>query len=133
MEYLPTKSETLYKYVPFLKNDHKYTFLDSVRAYLDVEPFYVYLNSYEEFQLKNIWNQIHREWRIVHKHLEDDRGYRRSAYSKKQQQTSYLHTMIRGDTLDTLLNDFIQGDSMMALFVMRSLLFHGIPSLHQNH
>jgi len=129
MEYLPTKPESLYKYVPFLKNDHPYTFLDSVRVYLDVEPFYVYLNSYEEFQLKNIWNQIYREWNFVHTHLKEDRGFRRSAYSKKQQQTCYHHTMIRGDTLDTLLNDFIQGDSMLALFVMRSLLSHGIPSL----
>lgn len=128
-EYLMINPEALCKYTPFLKNDHKYTFLDHVEPYLGVHSFYCYLNSLEEFQLKNIWNHIHKQWTLFHNNSTSDRGYMRSPYSKKH--TSYHHSNIQGETLNSLLRNFIQEDCVISIFVMNALLYHGIPSLRK--
>ena len=57
--------KNLYKYIPYIIDDYSYDFLDSLQDYIDINVFYLYLNSLEEKKKKNVWNLLCREWNAL--------------------------------------------------------------------
>ena len=126
MEYLPVCPTNLYKYIPFVMEDYAYTFLDDYHTKCDIHVFYLYLNSLEAFQLKNVWNALCDDWSHIKDILSEDRGFKRSNYSKRT--LEYMNVRITPDMLNQCLSKFIQ-DDFLAIIVMRTLLYHGYPRL----
>ena len=126
MEYLPVFPTNLYRYIPFVMEDYAYTFLDDYKHQCDIHVYYLYLNSLEAFQLKNVWNALCDVWSHIKDILSEDRGFKRSNYSKRSPE--YINSRITPDVLNQNLSDFIQ-DDFLAIIVMRTLLYHGYPRL----
>ena len=108
--------------------DHAYDFLDDYHKKCDIHVFYLYLNSLESFQLKNVWNLLCDEWTRITKMLSEDRGFKRSKYSKKCSY-DYIHRRINPHELNEMLHNFIMNDEFLSIIVMRTLLYHGYPRL----
>ena len=119
MEYLPVCPTNLYKYIPFVMEDYTY-------KKCDIHVFYLYLNSLETFQLKNVWNALCDDWSRIKDILSEDRGFKRSNYSKRT--LEYMNVRITPDMLNQCLSEFVQ-DDLLAIIVMRTLLYHGYPRL----
>ena len=126
MGYLPVCPTNLYRYIPFVMEDYAYTFLDDYKHQCDIHVYYLYLNSLEAFQLKNVWNALCDDWSHIKDILSEDRGFKRSNYSKRSPE--YINSRITPDVLNQNLSDFIK-DDFLAIIVMRTLLYHGYPRL----
>jgi hypothetical protein len=121
--------ECLLSYIHSLHTTETYTFLHTLEDNVNTEPIYIYLQSLEDFHLKNVWNAVVTHWKSFQTQYEGSKDtlYRRSLYSKQ----SYLrrhHECLPGD-LDALLTEFIQGDPLKGIFVIRTLIQHGCPFL----
>ena len=119
--------EHLFRYIPFLVNDYLYDFLDDYIDNCNIEVVYLYLNSLEEFQLKNIWNLLYHEWDKVKTIAKDDIGFKRSKLSKLT--IDYIHHTISPETLNQMLREFIQQNTLLAIIVIRTITQHGYPTL----
>ena len=117
----------LFRYIPFLVNDYPYNYLGDYKDNCNIDVFYLYLNSLEEFQLKNVWNMLCDEWSSLKDKVKDDRGFKRSKLSKVK--IDYIHETIDHKELNRMLYDFIQKDTLLAIIVMRTILYHGHPKL----
>ena len=124
---LQVNPENLFRYIPFLVNDYQYDFLEAYRDNCNIEIFYLYLNSLEEFQLKNVWNLLCSEWSSIQTTLKDDLGFKRSKYSKRK--IEYIHKNMTHVGLNTRFINFIQKDTLLAIIIMRTILYHGHPKL----
>ena len=126
---LEHEPECLLPYIHSLHSTETYTFLHTLEDNVNTEPIYLYLQSLEDFHLKNVWNAVVIHWRSFQTHygVAKDSLYRGSLYSKQ----SYLrrhHECLPGD-LNALLTDFIHGDPLKGIFVIRVLIHHGCPHL----
>ena len=119
--------EQLFRYIPFLVNDYLYDFLDDYIDNCNIKVVYLYLNSLEEFQLKNIWNSLYHEWGKVKTVAKDDIGFKRSKLSKLT--IDYIHHTISPETLNQMLREFIQQNTLLAIIVIRTITQHGYPTL----
>ena len=117
----------LFRYIPYLVNDYPYNFLHDYIDNCHIDVFYLYLNSLEEFQIKNVWNMLCDEWSSIQMSAKDDRGFKRSKYSKHS--LNYIHETISPEKLNELFKGFIQKDTLLAIIVMRTILYHGHPRL----
>ena len=119
MEHLKIEPEVLKKRITMRIEDYNYTCFDILEKYLDISIFIDYLNSIEEFKLKNIWNHIILRWIQMDHKLKDKLNYKRSKYSKEKYR--HIHTSIDGEELDNLLLNFISNDIMKGLFVINCI------------
>lgn len=114
-------------YIHSLHTTEVYTFLDGCHKKVDCAPIYLYIQSLQEFQLKNVWNYIVTKWiafQMFHESREDD-IYHKSIYSKQRYRRH--HTHCNPARLNDLLTDFIKKDSLKEIFVLRALVDHGTP------
>ena len=128
MEYLSHKPRTLPRYIPFVVNDFAFTFLNHMEPYCeskDIQGLYLYLNSLEDFQYKNIWNRIHERWHILlDMGIQEIPTFKRTPYFKEKK-TTYRHSDFTDESFDLYLKEWIQGDMVRSIFVMEQLVCHG--------
>jgi hypothetical protein len=122
---LPIVPESLFRYIPFLVNEYEYDFADDYKENCNIEMVYLYLNSLEEFQLKNIWNALVDKWGRVKILAKDDRGFKRSKFSKLE--IERIHCTISPETLNKCLCEFIQNNVLLAIIAIQSIVAHGYP------
>ena len=118
--------KNLYKYIPYIIDDYSYDFLDSLQDYIDINVFYLYLNSLEEHQFKNVWNLLCREWQALKETSQKDLGFKRK-YGKDTY--DYIHTKMKPLQINKLLYEFAKTDIIKQVFLMRTILYHGYPKL----
>ena len=128
MEYLSHRPHTLQRYIPFTVNDFMFTFLDHMKVYCesnDIQGLYLYLNSLEEFQYKNIWNRVHEQWNLLlDRGIRDIPTFKRTTYYKEPK-TQYRHSDFTYETFDLYLKEWIKGDMVRSIFIMEQLICHG--------
>lgn len=123
MEHLrlpPEKMYRRYKRCPV----YTFTFADILKPHLNVLPYLGYLSSLDEYCLKNIWNHIVKNWQNVHKLLSENKGFYKSKYRKLWITTKSWVTI---DELDEYLNEFINTDKFLALFVINAIQDYLFP------
>ena len=81
-----------------------------------------YLNSIEEFQLKNIWNDMISKWNRMKRELSDNLSFKRSRYSKGEYHQ--IHRYISEEELNTLFTDFIGKHKVKGIFVLNCIQKH---------
>jgi hypothetical protein len=116
----------LYKYIPYVVDSYEYTFLNSLKPYLDIDVFYLYMNSLETHQHKNVWNVLCDEWSTLTRRAKDDRGFTRKY---KKDTYEYIHTHLTPTEINTLFHTFTNNDFIKQLVLIRTILFHGYPKL----
>ena len=99
-----------------LKNHFNYTFLDA-ETDINIKPYYDLINSYEDYKIKNIYNFLFlRSLKINRKFNE-------------------INEMIlnKGDisseTLNDLLNNYINNDILKAIIVMNGIQLYFYPKI----
>jgi hypothetical protein len=111
-------------------NEYVFSFMDHMGPYCDpreIQRIYLYLNSMEEFQYKNIWNLLHRTWSsLCARAIQEVPTYKRTVYYRSPR-TTYIHTDLTDDTFNARLQDFIGTDMLKSLIVMEVVMRHGIP------
>ena len=126
MDYLKKPPSIMYNYYNSSLRDYNYSSLNQLVEYnINIEPFYHYFNCVEIYKLKNIWNYIISCWIRMHQSLRDNKKYKTSMYSVKHHE--YIHYTINDQRFDGLLNNFIQGDITLYLFVVNCILSSSIP------
>ena len=93
--------EILLKKVDPAFRTYEYTCFNIVSSYIpEISPYTIYLNSIEEFQLKNIWNDVISRWNKMKRELSDNPSFKRSRYSKGDYHQ--IHRYISETELNTL-------------------------------
>lgn len=116
----------LYKYIPYVVDNYTYDFLDNLESNLDINVFYLYMNSLETHQHKNVWNLLCDEWKKLCHRAHKDRGFNRK-YGKDSY--SYIHRDLEPNEINKLLHTFSNKDIIKQLIVLRTILYHGYPKL----
>jgi len=129
MDSLSYPPRTLKRYIPFVVNDYAFTFLEHMEPYCDrrdLQGIYLYLNSLEDFQYKNIWNRIHERWSsLVAQGLQEiPTAFKRSIYYKDMDGTEYIHQVFTDASFDRHLRGFIGNDMLQTIFVMEQIIRH---------
>lgn len=98
-----------------------YTFLDIVNKYIDVDIYYSILNNQDDYNLKNIWNVVVREWRNSQNYI---KNIKKNPNSEKyiKESYNYIHNMITDNELNNLLNSFISEDKFKAIYTINCIL-----------
>jgi hypothetical protein len=99
--------------------------LDLLSTYLNINPFIEFVQSLEDQRLKNIWNSIAIQWSSVRNELSDHPAFKRSKYRK--QTYPQIHATFDHVKFEGLLNEFIDGDLMKGLFVLKCILNYVFP------
>ena len=86
-----------------LRNNN-YNFLDFLDEYLETNLIYDYLLSSIEYKHKNIWNSLVQNWNDSKKN--------------KEEKLDYINDTIIDSKLNDILNQFIQGDTFKAIYVI---------------
>ena len=100
-----------------LKNHFNYTFLDVIEVDINIKPYYDLINSYEDYKIKNIYNFL----------------FLRSL--KMNKEFNEINEMIlnKGDisseTLNDLLNNYINNDILKAIIVMNGIQLYFYPKI----
>jgi len=121
MEYLKKNPEEYINKLP-TRIISNYDCFCILKDYIPTEFYNNYLNSINEYKLKNIWNHIVIRWIKMKNNMVNDKDYLTSIYSK--QNYNHIHTMITHKTLNQLLNSFIGSDLFKALFVVNCIQNH---------
>ena len=115
--------EILLKKVDPAFRTYEYTCFDIVSSYIsEISPYTMYLNSIEEFQLKNIWNDVISRWNKMKRELSDNPSFKRSRYSKGDYHQ--IHRHISESELNTLFIDFIGQHKVKSIFVLNCIQKH---------
>ena len=116
----------LYKYIPYVVDNYEYDFIDTFKSHVDIGVFYLYMNSLESHQHKNIWNLLCDEWSLLSQRAEDDRGFKRK-YGRDSHE--YIHRHLTSSEINTLFHTFTNNDFIKTLVLLRTILYHGYPKL----
>ena len=115
--------EILLKKVDPAFRTYEYTCFNIVSSYIpEISPYTMYLNSIEEFQLKNIWNDVISRWNKMKRELTDNHSFKRSRYSKGDYHQ--IHRYISEEELNTLFTDFIGQHKVKGIFVLNCIQKH---------
>ena len=115
--------EILLKKVDPAFRTYEYTCFDVVSSYIpEISPYKIYLNSIEEFQLKNIWNDVISRWNKMKRELSDNPSFKRSRYSKGDYHQ--IHRYISEEELNALFTDFIGQHKVKSIFVLNCIQKH---------
>ena len=115
--------EILLKKVDPAFRTYEYTCFNIVSSYIsEISPYTMYLNSIEEFQLKNIWNDVISRWNKMKRELSDNPSFKRSRYSKGD--NHQIHRYISEEKLNTLFIDFIGQHKVKGIFVLNCIQKH---------
>lgn len=120
MNYLVYDINNIQNHITHILRDYNYTFLDFLKEDYDIQLIYDYLQSIEEYKLKNIWNYLVKKWNYMNKQLKDNQKYKKSHYSKIN--INYYHTLINDDLLNDKLISFIQKDICNGIFIVNIIL-----------
>jgi len=92
----------------------------------DISAIYVYLNSLEDFQYKNIWNILHRRWvSLKARSTEDIPTFKRTRYHKVE--TEFIHKNFTDESFDRHMREFMEKDMVKTIFAMDVIISHGHP------
>ena len=129
MEYLKYSPRCLIRYVPFVVNDYSFTCFDHMKPYCnikDIRAIYMYLNSLEDFQYKNVWNILHRRWvSLKARSTEDIPTFKRTKYHKVE--TEFIHKNFTDESFDRHMREFMEKDMVKTIFAMDVIISHGHP------
>ena len=115
--------EILLKKVDPAFRTYEYTCFNIVSSYIpEISPYTMYLNSIEEFQLKNICNDVISRWNKMKRELADDPSFKRSRYLKGDYHQ--IHSYISESELNTLFTDFIGQHKVKSIFVLNCIQKH---------
>jgi hypothetical protein len=121
--------EVLVSYIHSLHTTESYSFLNGCQDKLDCAPLYIYLQSLQDFQLKNVWNELVSRW-VAFQRFHDSQNdtiYHKSIYSKQRYRRH--HTHCHPARLNDLLTEFIHKDPLKEIFVIRTLVDNACPFL----
>ena len=115
MNCLHIDPNTLIRKIDPLRREYDYTFLERLKSYeIPINIYYNYLQSIEEFKLKNIWNILVNRWNIMNDELINNDMFIKSDYCIKYQMN---HENINDEILNDRFNDFVGEDILKALFL----------------
>ena len=115
--------EILLKKVDRLLRNYEYTCFQILSSHIfEMRPYTDYLNSIEEFQLKNIWNDMISKWNRMKRELANNPSFKRSRYSKGDYHQ--IHKYIAEEELDLLFTDFIGKHKIKGIFVLNCIQKH---------
>ena len=98
-----------------LRREYDYIFLERLKSYeIPIHIYYHYLLSIEEFKLKNIWNILVNRWNKMNDELSVNDTFAKSEYCIRYQMN---HENINDKILNERLNDFVEEDTLKALFL----------------
>jgi len=121
MEHMILKPERLYRrFQPNTLTGDKVHSLDLMSPYLNITPFIDFIQSLEDSGLRNIWNSIAIQWSSVRNKLSDNTSFHKSKY--KKQTYPQVHATFGHKRFDEILNEFIDGDTMKGLFVLKCIM-----------
>lgn len=115
MNCLHIDPNTFIRKIDPLRREYDYIFLERLKSYeIPIYIYYDYLLSIEEFKLKNIWNILVNRWNKMNDELINNDTFAKSEYCIKYQMN---HENINDEILNERLNDFVEGDTLKALFL----------------
>ena len=115
MNCLHIDPNTLIRKIDPLRREYDYTFLERLKSYeIPINIYYNYLQSIEEFKLKNIWNILVNRWNIMNDEVINNDMFIKSDYCIKYQMN---HENINDEILNDRFNDFVGEDILKALFL----------------
>ena len=92
MNLLTVNPEMLIKKIDPLLRTYEYTCFQMLSPYISRIHLYTdFLNSIEEFELKNIWNDIISKWNKMKRELINNPAFKRSRYSKGEYHQIHLY------------------------------------------
>lgn len=120
MNYLVYDINNIQNHINHILRDYNYTFLNFLKEEYEIQLIYDYLQSIEEYKLKNIWNSLVKKWNDMNKQLKDNQKYKKSNYSKIN--INYYHNLINDDLLNEKLISFIKNDKCKGIFIINIIL-----------
>lgn len=115
MNCLHIDPNTLIRKIDPLRREYDYIFLERLKSYeIPIHIYYDYLLSIEEFKLKNVWNILVNRWNKMNDELINNDMFSKSEYCIKY---SMNHENINDEILNERLNDFVEEDTLKALFL----------------
>lgn len=125
MNCLHIDPNTLIRKIDPLRREYDYIFLERLKSYeIPIYVYYHYLLSIEEFKLKNIWNILVNRWNKMNDELSENDTFVKSDYCIRYQMN---HENINDEILNSRLNDFVEGDTLKALFLCNIIQGFIIP------
>lgn len=125
MNCLHIDPNTLIRKIDPLRREYDYIFLERLKSYeIPINIYYDYLLSIEEFKLKNIWNILVNRWNKMNDELSENDTFVKSEYCIRYQMN---HENINDEILNERLNDFVEGDTLKALFLCNIIQGFIIP------
>ena len=115
MNCLHIDPNTLIRKIDPLRREYDYIFLERLKSYeIPIHIYYHYLLSIEEFKLKNIWNILVNRWNKMNDELSENNTFAKIEYCIRYQMN---HENINDEILNSRLNDFVEEDTLKALFL----------------
>lgn len=100
-------------------NTNLFNFLDPLKENIDIEVYYNIINNLDPYVLKNLWNNVIKEWSKSMKYMQRNKkkydNYLVDSYK-------IIHKIIYSRELNELLNYFIKNDKFKAFFVINCIL-----------
>mgnify|MGYP001244985131 CR=1 FL=1 len=121
MEYLFADPNILYKKICYNNSssiNYNFKSFTILNDYIPLEFYNKFLNTLPNHKFKNIWNHIVTKWVNMDQKI-NNKEYLKSKYSK--QKYNYNHKNIDIVELDSLLDNFIDNDILMALFAVNCI------------
>ena len=116
MNCLKINPELLIKRIDIKLRDAEYTFLNILNEYnIPIKVYYDYLIGIDEYKLKNIWNHVISRWNNMKLSLKSNNDFKISEYAYGEYHQ--IHSNMKDDKLNILLNDFINNSPVRCLFV----------------
>ena len=113
----------IYFPIPHIKknlNTNLFNFLDLLKKNIDIEVYYIIINNLDSYVLKNLWNNVIKEWSSSIKYMKKYKNKKYDNYLLNSYKI--IHKIIYPQELNELFNNFIKNDKFKAFFVINCIL-----------
>tara|TARA_A100001015_G_scaffold260190_1_gene304716 strand:+ start:1083 stop:1460 length:378 start_codon:yes stop_codon:yes gene_type:complete len=124
MDFIKYPPERLYRrFTPRPILYHSSAF-DVIENYINIVPFYQYIDGADPNRLQNLLNYISSAWEKA-KSLQSSKGFQKSTY--RTIMIPRIHTPLSHQEWDDRICDFINHDDCIALFVVKCIMSYVFP------
>ena len=126
MNYLYKPTEKLLKRININNNPKKITIdsFDHLDIYININPIINFLQSYEEYKLKNLWNFTIYNWHTMINSNIHNHKFKKSEYNISYK---YIYDNLLLEEFNHILNLFIEKNYMKGLFVINCICKYIYP------